>query len=121
MHWRWFSTAIVVAIISGSTTDYLNNYDAVTLAAGDSNHANMLLQTVDPFNPNSNNTHIEGDGARAVAAFNRYRGVSSTGGADLDCAGGKGNNAVVAPGVQITGADPNRLDGDHDGIGCEGR
>ncbi|WP_245951740.1 excalibur calcium-binding domain-containing protein [Mesorhizobium loti] len=40
-------------------------------------------------------------------------------GADLDCASGSGNNAVVAPGVQITGSDPNRLDGDHDGIGCE--
>jgi hypothetical protein len=40
------------------------DHDSVTLAAGDENHTNVLLQTVDPFNPNSNNTHIEGDGQR---------------------------------------------------------
>ncbi|PWJ92736.1 hypothetical protein C8D77_102511 [Mesorhizobium loti] len=76
MNWRWFSTAIVVAFISGCTADYLNNYDSVTLAAGDANRSNMLLQTVDPFNPNSQNTRIEGDGARAVAVFNGYRGAT---------------------------------------------
>ncbi|WP_245267684.1 calcium-binding protein [Mesorhizobium sp. WSM1293] len=121
MNWRWFSTAIVVAFISGCTTDYLNNYDSVTFAAGDADRSNMLLQTVDPFNPNSQNTRIEGDGARAVAVFNGYRGATRARSADLDCAGGSGNNAVVAPGMQITGSDPNRLDGDRDGIGCEGK
>ncbi|MCA0002886.1 MULTISPECIES: calcium-binding protein [Mesorhizobium] len=97
----------------------------MTLAAGDAYHANMLLQTVDPFNPNSNNTHIEGDGVRAAAIVNRYRGVAATaaavpsGGADLDCAGGKGNNPVAPHGVKITNGDPNGLDRDRDGIGCE--
>ncbi|WP_245446336.1 excalibur calcium-binding domain-containing protein [Mesorhizobium kowhaii] len=89
-------------------------------------HANLLLQTVDPFNPNSRNTHIEGDGVRAAAVVNRYRGVSAAptqssrpGGGDLDCAGGKGNNAVVVGPVKITNGDPNKLDRDHDGVGCE--
>lgn len=119
MYWQRVLSLGALLLFSACTSDYLNNYDSVTLAAGDANHANLLLQTVDPFNPNSNNTHIEGDGARAVAAFNAYRRVAPTGGADLDCAGGKGNNPVVAGPVKITGADTNRLDGDHDGVGCE--
>lgn len=98
----------------------------VTLAAGDAGHANLLLQTLDPFNPNSQNTHIEGDGVRAAAVLNRYRGMSAaptqssrSGGGDLDCAGGKGNKPVVVGPVKITNGDPNKLDRDHDGVGCE--
>ena len=59
--------------LSGCAADYLNNYDTVTLAAGDTQKYNSLLQTVDPFNPASNNTKIEGDGARAVGVIQRYR------------------------------------------------
>ncbi|MES0023137.1 MULTISPECIES: calcium-binding protein [unclassified Mesorhizobium] len=119
MYWRLFSTATIAVLVSGCAADYLNHYDTVTLAAGDSNHANQLLQTVDPFNPNSQNTHIESDGARVVAVVQRYRGTAPSGGGDLDCAGGKGNRPVVVGPVTINGADPNKLDGDHDGIGCE--
>jgi len=99
----------------------------VTLAADDANRANSLAQTVDPFNPNSQNTHIESDGNRIAGVVQRYRGVAASGGAvppgggDLDCAGGQGNRPVVVGPVTITGADPNKLDGDHDGIGCEGK
>lgn len=113
------ASALCAVSVSGCAVDYLNHYDGVTLAAGDANRSNLLLQTVDPFTPNSQNTHIEGNGARAVAVVNSYRGVASSGGRDLDCAGGKGNNPVVAGPVKITGADPNKLDGDHDGVGCE--
>ncbi|BCH09963.1 hypothetical protein MesoLj131c_42210 [Mesorhizobium sp. 131-3-5] len=76
MHWRWISGAIFAAFISGCTTDYLNNYDTVTLAAGDSNHANQLLQAVDPFNPNSQNTHIQSDGQRVAGVVQRFRGTT---------------------------------------------
>ncbi|TIS85847.1 calcium-binding protein [Mesorhizobium sp.] len=125
MRVREFSCVFSVVLSSGCAADYLNNYDTVTLAAGDAYHANMLLQTVDPFNPNSQNTHIEGDGVRAAAVVSRYRDVAGTaaavptGGADLDCAGGKGNNPVAPPGVKVTSGDPNGLDRDHDGVGCE--
>jgi hypothetical protein len=39
---------------------------------------------------------------------------------DYDCAGGSGNgpNYVSGP-VKVVGADPFRLDADHDGLGCE--
>ncbi|RUW25010.1 hypothetical protein EN858_29450 [Mesorhizobium sp. M4B.F.Ca.ET.215.01.1.1] len=59
--------------LTGCAADYLNNYDSVTLAAGDTQKFNSLLQTVDPLNPNSKNTTIEGDGERAVGAVRSYR------------------------------------------------
>ncbi|RUV94622.1 MULTISPECIES: hypothetical protein [unclassified Mesorhizobium] len=61
------------SLLAGCAADYLNNYDTMTLASGDSQKANQLLQTVDPYNPASNNTKIEGDGARAVGAVQRYK------------------------------------------------
>ncbi|MEO5756893.1 MAG: calcium-binding protein [Mesorhizobium sp.] len=115
-----FARAILsIVFLSGCAADYINHYDGVTLASDDANKSNLMLQTVDPLNPNSQNTHIEGDGARALAVVNAYRRVASQSGGDLDCTGGKGNNPVVAGPVRITGADPNHLDGDHDGVGCE--
>ena len=39
---------------------------------------------------------------------------------DVDCAGGKGNGpSYVAGPVRVIKDDPYRLDGDHDGVGCE--
>ncbi|RTM05670.1 MAG: calcium-binding protein [Hyphomicrobiales bacterium] len=114
--------------ISGCAPDYLNNYDTMTLASGDTNNTNSLLQTVNPFNPNSNNAHIEGDSQRMTAAVQRYRGVAPPGATlgrvpnssvDLDCAGGKGNNPVVQGPVAVGPSDPNGLDRNHNGIGCE--
>ncbi|WP_225248272.1 hypothetical protein [Mesorhizobium sp. J8] len=77
---RSYFAAASVVLLSGCAADYLNNYDTMTLASGDANNANSLLQTVDPFNPNSNNTHIEGDGQRSVAVIQRYRSPASGGG-----------------------------------------
>jgi hypothetical protein len=59
--------------LSGCAADYLNHYDSVTLAAGDTQKFNSMLQTVDPLNPASKNTHIEGDGARAAAVAQAYK------------------------------------------------
>ncbi|WP_245478170.1 MULTISPECIES: hypothetical protein [unclassified Mesorhizobium] len=64
---------LCTGLLTGCAADYLNNYDTVTLAAGDTQKFNSLLQTVDPVNPVSNNTKIEGDGARAVGVIQRYR------------------------------------------------
>ncbi|KRB13474.1 hypothetical protein ASD99_15305 [Mesorhizobium sp. Root695] len=60
-------------LLTGCAADYLNHYDSVTLAAGDTQKFNSMLQTVDPLNPASRNTHIEGDGARAAAVAQGYK------------------------------------------------
>jgi hypothetical protein len=60
-------------LLTGCAADYLNHYDSVTLAAGDTQKHNSLLQTVDPFNPASRNTHIEGDGQRAATVAREYK------------------------------------------------
>jgi hypothetical protein len=61
------------SLLTGCAADYLHNYDTMTLAAGDSQKANQLLQTVDPYNPASNNTKIEGNGARSVSVVQKYK------------------------------------------------
>ncbi|MDX8441627.1 hypothetical protein [Mesorhizobium australafricanum] len=61
------------SLLAGCAADYLHNYDTMTLAAGDSQKANQLLQTVDPYNPASNNTKIEGNGARSVGVVQKYK------------------------------------------------
>ncbi|TIS89306.1 MAG: hypothetical protein E5W89_16710 [Mesorhizobium sp.] len=67
---------LILLLCAGALTgcaDYLNHYDTVTLAAGDTQKYNSLLQTVDPLNPASKNTAIEGDGARAAAVAQAYK------------------------------------------------
>ena len=66
------------SLLTGCAADYLHNYDTMTLAAGDSQKANQLLQTVDPYNPASNNTKIEGNGARSVGVVQKYKMPPST-------------------------------------------
>lgn len=90
--------------LSGCAADYLNNYDTMTLASGDANRQNELLQTVDPFNPNSNNTKIEGDGQRAVAIISTYKAGPAGGG------GGSYQGNCATPGDKAA-----------DGSSCGGR
>lgn len=60
--------------------DYLNRYDTVTLAAGDTQKYNAMLQTKDPFNPASRDTDITTDGQRASdAVTNKYRKIAQPG------------------------------------------
>ncbi|WP_210267823.1 hypothetical protein [Mesorhizobium sp. NZP2077] len=82
MHCRLYFAVIAAVLVSDCAADYLANYDAMTLASDDANHTNSLLQTVDPLNPNSNNTNIEGDGQRSVAVVQQYRSPASAAGGD---------------------------------------
>jgi hypothetical protein len=65
------NSAAAILVMSGllaGCADYLNRYDTVTLAAGDTQKYNALLQTKDPFNPASKDTAITTDGQRASDA-----------------------------------------------------
>jgi hypothetical protein len=72
-----------------------------------------------PLNPN---TRVVAPTVYYVPQTIYYMGTGATaqGSGDVDCAGGTGNgpNYVQGP-VTITGSDPNGLDKDKDGIGCE--
>ncbi|TPI29022.1 hypothetical protein FJW07_30490 [Mesorhizobium sp. B3-1-9] len=80
------------SLLAGCASDYLNNYDTMTLASGDSQKTNQLLQTVDPYNPASNNTKIEGDGARSVGVVQKYK---------LPPSGGPTTNMTVNVGPSV--------------------
>jgi hypothetical protein len=79
------SSTAAILVMSGllaGCADYLNRYDTVTLAAGDTQKYNALLQTKDPFNPASNDTEIETDGQRASdAVIWKYRKSAQPGAA----------------------------------------
>lgn len=55
-------------LLSGCA-DYLNRYDTVTLAAGNTQKHNMLLQTADPFNPAAQDNHIPTNGNQVAAVL----------------------------------------------------
>ena len=63
---------VAIGPLLGGCADYLNHYDTVTLAEGDAPHHNVMLHTVDPFNPASKNTKIEGDGKKGAGAVWKY-------------------------------------------------
>ena len=76
---RLLLLALGASSFLGGCADYLNNYDTVTLAAGDAQKANMLLQTANPFNPQSQNTAIETNGVRASDAVRNYENSQKPG------------------------------------------
>lgn len=74
--------ALVLAPPLSGCADYLNRYDTVTLAAGDTQNQNMLLQTANPFNPASQDVAIDTDGQRAADAVKKYRTSQQPGQSD---------------------------------------
>jgi len=77
--------AVILVIAASSLAgcaDYLNRYDTVTLAAGDAQKYNAILQTEDPFNPMSKDTAISTDGERASdAVIYKYKRILAPGAA----------------------------------------
>lgn len=57
----------------GGCSEYLNHEDTLTMAAGDANRINRMLQAEDPFAERAFDTSIEGDGERAVLLFKRHQ------------------------------------------------
>lgn len=55
-------------ILLAGCADYLNRYDTVSSAAGNTQKHNSMLQTSNPFNPASDDIAIETDGQRASDA-----------------------------------------------------
>lgn len=73
--------AILIALLAwglSSCADYLSRHDTVTLAAGNSQKHNMLLQAAEPFNPSARENRIPTSGKRTALVMERYQGPPAT-------------------------------------------
>jgi hypothetical protein len=79
---------------------YRAHSDKVTRGAGNAAAANIAAQTIDPWPPSSQRTHINQDGKRAYLAIKRYESNTSIAPKGINSAngfGGNGNGTLAAP------------------------
>ncbi len=69
------AAGLVAALLAGCSDPglYLDRRDAITLGAGDAVAANAAMQTIDPWPPQSRNTHFASNGQKMQSAIERYR------------------------------------------------
>jgi hypothetical protein len=102
------SLAVSLALAGCSSTvgfddpfaDYLQRTALVSTTGGDSQAANIAMQTATPWPRYSNDTNIPANGARIVKAITRYESGSSAGGASdsaTPSAASPGGNAGSGP------------------------
>jgi hypothetical protein len=52
--------------------DYTNRFESVNIHAGDATYANVAIQTIDPWPPESERTYIDHLGRKTINAVNDY-------------------------------------------------
>jgi hypothetical protein len=69
------AAGLIGALLAGCSDPglYLDRRDAIALGAGDAVTANAAMQTIDPWPPQSGNTHIASNGQKMQSAIERYR------------------------------------------------
>jgi hypothetical protein len=87
--------------------DYLQRTALVSTAGGDSQAANIAMQTATPWPRHSNDTNIPANGARIVKAINRYEtgsaGAGASDSATPSAASPGGSSSAGAPSGPSTG------------------
>jgi hypothetical protein len=87
--------------------DYLQRTALVSTAGGDSQAANIAMQTATPWPRYSNDTNIPANGARIVKAINRYEtgsaGAGASDSATPSAASPGGSSSAGAPSGPSTG------------------
>ena len=87
--------------------DYLQRTALVSTTGGDSQAANIAMQTATPWPRYSNDTNIPANGARIVKAINRYEtgsaGAGASDSATPSAAGPGGSSGAGAPTGPSTG------------------
>jgi hypothetical protein len=87
--------------------DYLQRTALVSTAGGDSQAANIAMQTATPWPRYSNDTNIPANGARIVKAINRYEtgsaGAGTSDSATPSAASPGGSSSAGAPSGPSTG------------------
>jgi hypothetical protein len=100
--------------------DYLQRTALVSTTGGDSQAANIAMQTATPWPRYSNDTNIPANGARIVKAITRYEGGSAGAGAGAsDSAtpsaaspgGNAGSGATSGPSTGMTASPPGQSSG----------
>jgi hypothetical protein len=71
---------LLLAMPATSCVDYLNHRDSVTLAAGDSLHANAAIQTINPWPYSSREKYVLYDGQYVKKRIDVYASPSAAAG-----------------------------------------
>jgi hypothetical protein len=98
------------------TADYLQRTALVSTSGGDSQAANIAMQTSTPWPRYSNDTNIPANGARIVKAITRYEsGSAGTGDSATTSAaspgGNAGSGASPGPSTGMTASPPGQSSG----------
>ncbi len=120
----WLTVSLAIAGCSSTigfddpTADYLQRTPLVATSGGDSQAANIAMQTATPWPRHSNDTNIPANGARIVKAINRYEtgsaGTGASDGATPGAASPGGNSAAGAtsgPSTGMTASPPGQSSG----------
>ena len=83
--------------------DYTVRSNTISPSTGNTQAANLALQTATPWPPYSSNTAIPGNGMRMVSAVNKYEGTGKEGGAPSLAAIGAAAGAGAAVGAAAAG------------------
>ena len=120
------SLAVSLALAGCSSTvgfddpfaDYLQRTALVSTTGGDSQAANIAMQTATPWPRYSNDTNIPANGARIVKAITRYESGSSGGGASdsatpsaTSLGGNAGSGPTSGPSTGMTASPPGQSSG----------
>ncbi len=71
---RTIAAAVTLGtVLAGCSDLYYDRRDTIALSGGDAVAANEIAQTIDPWPPQSGNTHIATNGQRMQSAIERYR------------------------------------------------
>jgi hypothetical protein len=120
----WLTASLAIAGCSSSigfddpTAEYLQRTPLVATSGGDSQAANIAMQTATPWPRYSNDTNIPANGARIVKAINRYE-TGSAGAGAIDSAtpsaaspgGNSGAGATSSPPTGMTASPPGQSSG----------
>jgi hypothetical protein len=98
--------------------DYLQRTALVSTTGGDSQAANIAMQTATPWPRYSNDTNIPANGARIVKAINRYESGSAGAGASDSATtstaspgGNSGAGAASGPSTGMSASPPGQSSG----------
>jgi hypothetical protein len=118
----WLAASLGIAGCSSTigfddpTADYLQRTPLVATSGGDSQAANIAMQTATPWPRHSNDTNIPANGARIVKAINRYE-TGSAGASDSATpsaagpGGSAGSGASPGPSTGMSASPPGQSSG----------